>query len=83
MFIFIGGFSAKVTCAFLVYKNNDGMFHIFDQIKGFKETGAKRALPSLHRWSLEITLTVPLGDPSADPRFLKTKRERGVKNTLK
>ena len=39
-----------------IRQKNDGIF----SDKGFKGTVVNRALPSLHKGSLEITLTVPL-----------------------
>ena len=39
------------------------MFHIIDQIKESRVTTLNRALLSLHRESLKITLTVPLIGP--------------------
>ena len=68
LFIFICGFSAKVTCTILAYKKqwrdyqnhfssqeNDDVFHIFDS---FKFTVVNRALPTLHVGSLEIMFTL-------------------------
>jgi len=42
----------------ILSKKNDGIFHHFDQIKGFKGTFVNRIFPSLHRRLLEIKLTV-------------------------
>ena len=59
MFIFICGFSVKVTSAMFIRSNEETLNDngIFD---GFKGTVVNRALPPLHGGSFEITLTVPL-----------------------
>ena len=76
LFIFICGFSAKVTYFLLIIetteklseqntflvRKDDVFFHFFDQIKVIKGTtsNVKQAMLFLQSSSLKITMTVPL-----------------------
>ena len=42
----------------LTFRENYGIFHIFDQIKLFQDTVVNKAVPSLNGGTLEFTLKV-------------------------